>query len=397
MSTVRRRRVVLTLLGLLAATTALLTLACGDDDTATATAAARATSTTTSGSDAPRVVRIGVVQSFTGAAAIYGNPVVEGIELAAKELNAESASTGIRVELTVVDDRSAAGDATTAFASLIADDVDAIIGPTLSQAAPEAHRLAQEAGVPVLGATTTAQGITDVGDFVFRVALPESVVVPATLARVAKDTPLNGAVLVLDSSDAFSRSSAAAMRSGLAAAGGSLLTEIDVATAAIDEALGRLEAEQVDVFLVTPLVETSAPVVRAIRAAGFEQPIVGGNGFNTPDIAQLAGTAIEGAYVGAAWNPGVGTETSRAFVRAFSEEYGSAPDLFAAQGYTSVYLVVDAARRAGAATPSSLRDALAQTRDLDTPLGSLSISDRREATHSSVMQRYRNGQLVVVP
>ncbi|MEZ4552566.1 MAG: ABC transporter substrate-binding protein [Dehalococcoidia bacterium] len=397
MSTVTRRRFALAVLGLLAATAALLAVACGDDDTATATAAARATSAAGSKADAPRVIRIGVVQSLTGAAAVYGKTVVEGIELAAKQLNAESAATGMQVELTVVDDESAATGAATAFEDLIHGDVDAIIGPTLSQAAPEAHRLAQEASIPVLGATTTAQGITDVGDFVFRVALPESVVVPATLARVAKDTPLDGAVLVLDSTDAFSRSSAAAMRSGLTAAGGSLLAEIDVATADIDEALGGLAAEQVEVFLVSPLVETSAPVVRAIRTAGFEQPIVGGNGFNTPDIAQLAGTAIEGAYVGAAWNPAVDTEASRAFVQAFSEEYGRAPDLFAAQGYTSVYLAVDAARRASTGTPASLRDALAATRGLDTPLGNLSISGRREAQHASVTQQYRNGQLVVVP
>ncbi|HRC61920.1 MAG TPA: ABC transporter substrate-binding protein, partial [Dehalococcoidia bacterium] len=89
--------------------------------------------------------------------------------------------------------------------------------------------------------------------------------------------------------------------------------------------------------------------------------------------------------------------TSRTFVQAYKAAYGAAPQLFAAQGYSSVYLLLDAAKRASAPTPAALRDALAATRDLDTPLGRLSMSDKREATHPPVTQQYRNGQLVPLP
>ncbi|MBX7110821.1 MAG: ABC transporter substrate-binding protein [Dehalococcoidia bacterium] len=372
-------------------------VACGDDDTATATAEARATVGASSTTGAQRIVTIGVVQSLTGAGAVYGKTVVEGVELAAKQINAANPSSGVRFEYTVVDDGSSVDGAKAAFAGLVARRVDAIIGPTLSQVAPEAHRLAQEAGIPVLSATTTAAGITDVGNFVFRVALPESVVVPAALARVARDTSVKQAVLVVDGNDAFSRSSAAAMRTGLTAQGGAVVAEIDVSKANVADELARLQGQQVDVFLVTPLVETSVPVLKAIRDGGFRQPIVGGNSFNTLDIARLAGPAVEGAYVGAAWNADEQGATSRAFVQAYKAAYGAAPQLFAAQGYSSVYLLLDAAKRASAPTPAALRDALAATRDLDTPLGRLSMSDKREATHPPVTQQYRNGQLVPLP
>ncbi|MFN8584681.1 MAG: ABC transporter substrate-binding protein [Dehalococcoidia bacterium] len=372
-------------------------VACGDDDTATATAEARATVGASSTTGAQRTVTIGVVQSLTGAGAVYGKTVVEGVELAVKQINAANPLSGVRLEYTVVDDGSSVDGAKAAFAGLVARRVDAIIGPTLSQAAPEAHRLAQEAGIPVLGATTTAAGITDVGNFVFRVALPESVVVPAALARVARDTSVRQAVLVVDGNDAFSRSSAAAMRTGLTAQGGAVVAEIDVSKANVADELARLQGQQVDVFLVTPLVETSVPVLKAIRDGGFRQPIVGGNSFNTLDIARLAGPAVEGAYVGAAWNADEQGATSRAFVQAYKAAYGAAPQLFAAQGYSSVYLLLDAAKRASAPTPAALRDALAATRDLDTPLGRLSMSDKREATHPPVTQQYRNGQLVPLP
>jgi branched-chain amino acid transport system substrate-binding protein len=271
-----------------------------------------------------------------------------------------------------------------------------LIGPTLSNLAAADHALAQSAGIPAIGATTTAAGITDVGNFIFRVALAENLVVPATIARVAPVVGLKRSVLIEDSDDAFSRSSADAMRLGVAQQGATIVREIDVAKQDLAAELARLQGTTFDTFLVTPLVAKAAPALLAIRAARFQQPVIGGNSFNTLDIARIAGSAAEGAYVGAAWNPGSTSKTSVAFTEAYRAKYGYAPDQYAAQGYTSVLVAFDAARRTVGST-LSLRDALAATRDLDTPLGVLSMSARREAVHAPVVQQFRNGQLVVLP
>jgi branched-chain amino acid transport system substrate-binding protein len=344
---------------------------------------------------APRVLTLGVVQSLTGPAGVYGKSILEGIELATRRINASAAASGVRVAYAVIDDGGTTAASKVAFADLVARKVDALIGPTLSSLAPDGHALAQSAGIPVLGATTTAVGITDVGPFVFRIALAENVVVPGMLARVAPLLSLKRAVLILDGSDAFSRSSADAMRVGVAQQSATILREIDVATQDLATELTRLQGQAFEAFLVTPLVEKSAPALIAIRAARFTQPIVGGNSFNTLDLARIAGTAAEGAYVGAAWNPGSTLPTSVAFTTAFRAAYGHAPDQFAAQGYTAVLVAYDAATRASGTL--TLRDAIAATRDLDTPLGPLSMSPRREAVHGPVVQQYRGGQLVVLP
>ncbi len=391
-------------LSLLLIAATLLVTACADDDTE-ATADASPTSgptSTTASTTTPRqqpetrVVTIGVVQSLTGAGSVYGKTVVEGIELAVEQLNEDADDSGVHFEAAVVDDKSDVEGARAAFASLVAQDVDAIVGPTLSNVASDAHRLAQEAGIPVLGATTTAVGITDTGDYIFRIALPEAVVVPATIARVAQQHPLEQAVLILDSSDAFSRSSADAMRAGLTAVGKTPLAEVDVAKDDIATALIELEGQSIDAFLITPLVNTSALALQVIRGAGFQQIVIGGNSFNTLDIVRLTGVGVEGAYVGAAWNPGLGTPASEAFVEAYTEAYGQAPDQFAAQGYASVQVLADAVSREDSAEHAAVRDALAATRDLDTVLGVLSISKEREAVHAPVVQQYKNGQLVVI-
>jgi branched-chain amino acid transport system substrate-binding protein len=70
--------------------------------------------------------------------------------------------------------------------------------------------------------------------------------------------------------------------------------------------------------------------------------------------------------------------------------------LFAAQGYASVQVLADAVRGAGRDDPAAIRDALAATDKLETALGVLTMSPRREAMHAPVVQQYRAGVLTAV-
>ncbi len=340
-------------------------------------------------------VNVGVVQSLSGSASIYGKSVLQGIEMAVDEVN--ESEDKVDMTITLIDDESTVEAGTAAFGTLRDRHVNAIIGPTLSNIALEAMPVAQAASIPVLGATNTAQGINEIGDYVFRVALTEEVVVPATVERVNEDVPIKLAAMVLDSSDAFSRSSAEAMREGIDAIGGKMYAEVDVANTDIKSALPSLHGKSLDAILITPLVAKSVDIVKAIRADGFQQIFIGGNSFNTPSIASEAGTAVEGAYVGSAWNPGVDTSASKRFVAAYTERFGEAPDLFAAQGYSSVYLLLDAVKRAGTTDGPALRDALAGIKDVGTPMGSMTMSDNREAVYEPVVQQFEAGELVVLP
>ena len=371
------------MLGLLCLAGVSLALACSDDDDG-------------NGGNGGGVLRaqVGVVQSLSGPADLYGRSVVNGIELAMLEI--KESEPDVDLTMLVRDDQSTVEGGRAAFEAMEEGGVAAIIGPTLSNVALEAMPLAQDAGIPVLGATTTAQGIVEVGDYVFRVALTEAIVVPATVERVNEISPFSTAVLVYEGSDAFSRSSADAMRDGVAKIGASIVAEVDVSQRDIDDALAEIDSGEVDAFLVTPLVEQAGPIVEAVRAAGFDGLLIGGNSFNTLAISGASGEAVEGAYVGAAWNPALERGPSQDFVAAYSERYGSAPDLFAAQGYSAVYVLLDALKRAGSTQGEALRDALAETSGVETPLGTLSFNERREALHEPVVQRFEGGKLMVV-
>src|SRR5690606_31848423 len=92
---------------------------------------------------------------------------------------------------------------------------------------------------------------------------------------------------------------------------------------------------------------------------GLDQPVVGGNGFNSPELYRLAGEAAEGAIVGSPWFPGRDHPKVKDFVARYQERYGRVPDQFAAQAYGALSLFAEAATSAGSALP----DAVAETRN----------------------------------
>ena len=121
--------------------------------------------------------KIGLITATTGGAAAYGLAIKEGVELAVEEINAKSKT---KIELIVTDEKGVKNEAINAMNKVVhKDNVVAVCGPMLSGTMFAAGPIAQQAGVPTLGTSTTAEGITDIGNFIFRNAVPESIAIPA--------------------------------------------------------------------------------------------------------------------------------------------------------------------------------------------------------------------------
>src|SRR5690606_33200036 len=122
-------------------------------------------------------VPVGAALSLTGAAASYGESQRNGLELAAEHLEEKG---GVTYDLRIEDDQTDPRQGISVFEGFVEDGVSVIIGPTLSNGAFQAQPVAQEAGVPVLAISNTADGITDQGDYIFRDSLTEAQVIPQT-------------------------------------------------------------------------------------------------------------------------------------------------------------------------------------------------------------------------
>ncbi len=110
-----------------------------------------------------RVAKIGLVQSTTGgSAALYGIQQKQAIELAFAEINAANTLKDIKLEAIHADDGADRGQTVNIFQRLIRQDkVVAILGPTLSNSAFAADPIAQQAGIPVIASSNTAESHQD--------------------------------------------------------------------------------------------------------------------------------------------------------------------------------------------------------------------------------------------
>src|SRR5687768_13716148 len=119
-------------------------------------------------------LKLGAVVSLSGPASSYGQSIQRGIDLAVAQINdSDFITPGAELVIVSEDDQTNPEQAKQAFTRLIeAEQVIGLLGPTLSSAAFAADPVAQQAGVPVIGTSNTAEGITEMGSYIFRSSLP---------------------------------------------------------------------------------------------------------------------------------------------------------------------------------------------------------------------------------
>ncbi|MGK5111337.1 MULTISPECIES: ABC transporter substrate-binding protein [unclassified Geodermatophilus] len=382
-----------------AATAAVVVLAsCASDDADGGGSAASGNLTGEGTGDSCTIdgeVPIGAVLSLTGAAASYGESQQRGLELAAAQLAEKG---GVTYDLVIEDDQTDPRQGITLFDQFVSQDVSLIIGPTLSNAALQADPIAQEAGVPVLGISNTAAGVTDIGDYIFRNSLTEQAVIPQTIAEATERFGLSQVVVLYSNDDAFTESGYDAFAAALEEEGVEVSETLTFSKADTDFRALLTQAQQStpDALVVSALIEAAIPLVTQARELGIDVPIIGGNGFNNPQLMADAGAAAEGVVVGAAWNSSSDNPENTAFLQDFEAEFGTQPDQFAAQAYAGLMLVDTAVRATCAADRESLKEALGQLENVPTVLGDFSIDENRDAVHPAVVQVVQNGQFAVL-
>jgi branched-chain amino acid transport system substrate-binding protein len=362
-----------------------------------ASAAAAAVALTAS---AAETVKIGAAFSLTGNAAVYGGQQKAGVQLAVDEINKSGKLPGITLEAVIEDDATSKEQGINVFQRFInRDKVSAIIGPTLSTTATAADPIAQAAKTPVVAVSNTApKGITDIGDYIWRVSLTEAQVIPSALKAARAKLGFKNAAILYGNDDVFTKGGFDVMKASLEAAGVPILEIQTFATKDRDfnAQLTSLKAKNPDFLMVSALAEQAAGIVTQARQLGWNVPIMGGNGFNSPAFIKNAGPAAEGVLVGTAWNKASPDPVNQAFIAAMKAR-GTDPDQFAAQAYSGVLVIADAIRQSGGkGSREDVKNGFAKVKDLPTPLGKFSFLPSRDGDHSAAVQIVKGGKFEIL-
>jgi branched-chain amino acid transport system substrate-binding protein len=336
-----------------------------------------------------KTLKFGAILSFTGAGSVYGPQSRDGMKLAVKQINASGGVNGAMIQVSYNDDASDKSQSAQVAQTLIQSEQDlALLGPTLSNSAVAVHPLAEQLKTPILAVSTT--GIHIVPDcnwtaanpnstpckYVFRDSLGEQTAIPDNIMSYAGDAHPKTGVLLVAKDDKFSSDGGTIVQNTVGQYSIQLLQTIKFSKAEADLSPYVTTAVRLkpDVIFITSLGGIPAKIMKEARAQGFTGQFLGGNGFNTATVSNQAGAAGKGARSASAWYLGNTFPSNADFVSAYKAEYNKDPDQFAAQGYTAIKILADAAKRANL-TFSDLngdRDRLRaamETVSIDSPLG----------------------------
>ena len=311
-------------------------------------------------------IKIGAAEALSGGAGQYGQSIRNGFLLAVDEINSAGGVKGNKIALQIEDEQGKKEQAIDVFKKLIFQDkVLMLFGPTLSNSAQAADPIAQGAKVVVFGTSNTADGITSIGDHVFRNSVTEADVLPETLKVAAKHANIKKVAVLYGNDDVFTKSGYDAFKKALDDLKIPVTTTETFAKGDVDfkAQLTKIKAGNPDAIVLSALIAEGAPIMVQARQLGIDLPVIGGNGMNSVKIFDLAKEKSDNLWVGSPWSLNNLTKENQHFVVAYTQKYKSAPDQFAAQAYDAMNIAAQAFKKITltgnlAADRKALRDAL---------------------------------------
>jgi branched-chain amino acid transport system substrate-binding protein len=341
---------------------------------------------------------VGHFASMSGAEATFGISTDNAIKIAIKERNAKGGVKGKQIVLQTIDDASKTTEASTAVTRLINDHgAVAILGEVASGRSLAGGPIAQKAKVPMISPSSTNPSVTDVGDYVFRVCFLDDFQgwVGAKFAK--ENLKAERAAILYDQAQSYSSGLADYFGKAYEAMGGKIAVRqaFNGANLEISSQLQAIQGADVQVIYLPVYYGPAATIIRKAREAGITAPFLGGDGWDSEELAKNAGDAINGNYFSNHYAPEEDRPEVKNFVSKYKEAYGSIPDGLAALGYDAALVLFDAMERAKSLSGKDLRDAIAETKNFTGVTGTFSIDEKRNAQKSAVVIEYKGGKQVM--
>ena len=342
-------------------------------------------------------IPIGVVVALTGRFADdIGIPMHIGFELAREEINNSGRLGNAKITFITEDDQSESS--VEAFNKLIYQDgVSAITGLAISAQAIHSFPIAQENGVVCFSSVSSASGLSAIGDFIFRAGLTIDILNPSGVRITQEKLGYTKAATIYDESDLYSTSSHEGFQAALAESGVEVVSTETFQSGDTDftAQLTRIRDANPEAIFVSTLPPEMPLILNQGRELGIPSSIP----FIIPEIAieqvAAAGPAAEGVITFIGWSSLAATPGNRAFIQNYRAAAGTDPNAWAAQSYATLHILAAAIANAQSTDSAAIRDALANTMDMDTILGQFSFDEVGDAVYDPQILIVKDGEFAV--
>lgn len=354
--------------------------------------------TSASGGD---TIKVGLNYELTGQVATYGQSLVEGVELGIEEINKAGGVLGKQIEPIKIDNKSDTTEVANVATRLATrEKVAVMLGPATSGNTKAASPIAIQNKIPLVSASATADDVTvdsngKVRDYIFKTCFSDSYQGVEMANFAYKDLSRKNAAILADSTSDYAQGLAKAFKETFTGHGGKVLTEEAYQAKETDfkAVLTRIKGSNPDVVFIPGYYEEVGLIIKQARGLGIDAPILGGDGYESPKLLELAGAdALNDVYFSNHYSSKDTSEEVVKFQKAFKAKYSQETDAFNALGYDLAYLVADAIERAGEADPEKIKEVLASTKDFRGVTGVISIDKNHNPVKSITVLEMINGE-----
>ena len=337
-------------------------------------------------------IKIGLAFPMSGTAAMAGKYSTHGADVLKEELGGKI-TVGDKeypVEFVTMDTEGSEEKTTNVYQKLIEEEkVIAIVGPDSSKCMLAAAPIAQNAKCPAITTFGTNTAVTEVGNYIFRACFIDPFQ-GSVAAAYCEQQGYKTACIMFNNADAYAVGLKDAFVENFK---GEVLAIEEYSGADVKDynvQLTKLAAQNPDVLLLPNLNVEIGLQIQQARTAGLNCPIVGGDSADTPDVANVAGPAIEGVAYVSAFSAESTDEAAKNFVDAYVKLYpDELPNSNAELTYETAKMVVWAIQNAKTLDRDGVRDALDTIDGLNLPSGKMTMDPTtRNPIKGGVIMQY---------
>lgn len=343
-------------------------------------------------------ILVGEYASLTGGTATFGTSTHNGIQLAIDEANAAGGVKGKKLKLITEDDTSKPDVARNVVTKLIdLDKVVAVLGEVASTRSMAAAPVCQQNKIPMISPSSTNPDVTKKGDYIFRVCFTDDFQA-AVAAKFAFDQGFKKVAIFTDMKNDYSVAFGKYFSQMLIKLGGKIVGEQTYQEGDTDfkAQLNSLKSLNPDAVLVPGYYTEVGTIARQAKEIGLNVPLIGGDGWDSPQLVPGAGTALEGSFFSDHYfSTALKEGNTQSFITAFKAKYNQEPDALAALGYDAAKMLIDAMGRAATMDGTGIRDALAVTKDFPGVTGKITMDANRNARKAAVIFQIKGTEFKV--
>lgn len=340
-------------------------------------------------------IKIGAILPLTGDAALYGDSLKKGVDLALTQINSKGGIKGRPVTVIYEDSKAVPADGVAAFQKLVdINRVIAVIGDAVSSVTLAFAPIAEKNGVVVLSPLSSAPALTNAGDFIFR-NVPSDLYGGRVAAYFSAKDQSWGKLAILYINNDFGVGLKRVFSENVENLGGKIVAGEAYEPGARDfrTQLLKIRATNPEAIFIVGYGEVPQILIQA-KEIGLKTKFLGTGLLEDPNVIKVAKEAAEGIYfTQLQYDASSNNPLVVAFVGAFTKKYNTKPDIIAAYGYDAMELLSFAIERSNL-TSEGIRDQLYKVKNFHGVTGDLIFDKNGDVIQPMGIKTVRNGEFV---